>query len=1104
MESIFGVPAASIAWVVGASWLLAALGIVGLGLRNRVLVRLALRHIPRRRAQTALVVVGLMLSTTIVTTALGTGDTMSHAIRTVVTASLGRTDELIVPNEGYGWRGGRRALEGLRRGDVLAAAADSSFPYAEYERIAGAVRDTPEIAAVTPAVIELRTVVNTRSRLSVPDVKLLAVPARYPTVFGVPEGPDGPARLTDLRPGEAYLNAEAAAALQAAAGDTVEVRDDAFRAFKPWRLQVRALVRAPGLAGTQPTLLVPLAHAWEDDPSGDGPGYINAILVANRGDDESSVDGSAAATRALRTAIADPDVAAELHAVMAAPEFRRELDRFVADFETDAGINDDEELRLLRAFQTELSRSRATPEFISLTGDPELVSELGDFAQEAWMLDGISEAGSLLGQLHPLSVRELKRVGLERADLAGSVLTSIFGVLGLFSIAVGTLLVFLIWVMLAAERRSEMGAARAVGVHRHHLVQMFLFEGALYSLLASAAGVLAGLLVGRLATTLLADIVRRFGVEIETYFAPRSLLIAFCLGGLLTFAIVAYCSWRISRLNIVAAIRDLPDSALAPRRLAGLPARLRPAPVRAGLLALVGGALLALAVRLEQLGLWGLGLSVLVFGGAVAARWWLARSGLPGADRLVWSAVGLWLLWYWGRPLTTIASGRDFPTAGHVEVFVLGGVLMVLGAVWVTVYNLVTPLRGLELILARLPRAAAVLRTAVAYPLSARLRTGIVLAMFALVVFTMVVGSVLTRTAGTAYADTGAITGGFELSAVSSEPIPDVRRALRSASAIRPDAFAAAGSSAQLRIESLRLDAPVTRWTPAGLTVVDDGWLAGSGYTLAARAPEYATDAEAWAALRERPGLALAIPDAGSDGLGFRVGGAFSPTAAWVRDLRGGRSVPVTVIGLLDPRVPLPEGLLASARTLAGRFLPVEWDSYAFKLAPGQDARRAALGLELSFTEQQLSVDLSGEQALQREAVRILLNYLLTGFMGLGLIVGIAALGVIALRAVVERRRQIATLRAIGFRAGAVLLGLLIEASIVAALGILIGVLLGLLVSRNIVGHLALDYPELIWTVPWRQVLLLAAFAGVCVLLTTALPAWQASRIPPAEGVRVE
>ena len=47
-------------------------------------------------------------------------------------------------------------------------------------------------------------------------------------------------------------------------------------------------------------------------------------------------------------------------------------------------------------------------------------------------------------------------------------------------------------------------------------------------------------------------------------------------------------------------------------------------------------------------------------------------------------------------------------------------------------------------------------------------------------------------------------------------------------------------------------------------------------------------------------------------------------------------------------------------------------------------------------------------------------NRLILGFMGLGLVVGVAALGVISARSVVERRQQIGVLRSIGFRRGMV------------------------------------------------------------------------------------
>ena len=55
------------------------------------------------------------------------------------------------------------------------------------------------------------------------------------------------------------------------------------------------------------------------------------------------------------------------------------------------------------------------------------------------------------------------------------------------------LLIFLLFVMLAAERRPEMGIARAVGTERIHLVEMFMFEGLLYDLGAAAIGALAGI-----------------------------------------------------------------------------------------------------------------------------------------------------------------------------------------------------------------------------------------------------------------------------------------------------------------------------------------------------------------------------------------------------------------------------------------------------------------------------------------------------------------------------------------------------------------------------------------------------------------------------------
>src|ERR687894_772673 len=163
----------------------------------------------------------------------------------------------------------------------------------------------------------------------------------------------------------------------------------------------------------------------------------------------------------------------------------------------------------------------------------------------------------------PLALEPVKRDGIAQAELTANVFTTVFLVFGLFSVLVGVLLIFLIFVMLAAERRPEMGISRAVGTKRRHLIQAFLAEGAAYALLAAAVGaglgvLVAWLLIGQMGK-LIANVAGGGGMAFGFAIAPRSLLVAYCLGMIVTFLTVMFSAWRVSRLNIVAAIRDLPD-----------------------------------------------------------------------------------------------------------------------------------------------------------------------------------------------------------------------------------------------------------------------------------------------------------------------------------------------------------------------------------------------------------------------------------------------------------------------------------------------------------------------------------------------------------------
>src|SRR5512135_2788526 len=95
MEKLFGLEMATIAGVLSAILLLVILCLALLAWRRPVFLKLGLRPIPRRRAQSGLIVLGLMLATLIITAAFVTGDTLSYSIRTVAIEGMGEIDEMI-------------------------------------------------------------------------------------------------------------------------------------------------------------------------------------------------------------------------------------------------------------------------------------------------------------------------------------------------------------------------------------------------------------------------------------------------------------------------------------------------------------------------------------------------------------------------------------------------------------------------------------------------------------------------------------------------------------------------------------------------------------------------------------------------------------------------------------------------------------------------------------------------------------------------------------------------------------------------------------------------------------------------------------------------
>ena len=338
--------------------------------------------------------------------------------------------------------------------------------------------------------------------------------------------------------------------------------------------------------------------------------------------------------------------------------------------------------------------------------------------------------------------------------------------------------------MLAAERRGEMGTARAIGTQRRHLVQMFLFEGAAYDVLAAAVGAVLGLALSVGMVRLIAGALSESGIVTIRYrLTWTSLVVAFTLGALLTLAVVTIAAWRVSRLNIVAAVRNLPQP---PRRR-----RRRSRWLLAALLAGAGAALVASAYSSKS------AVALLVGGSLVLVALVPVIRSLGGSERLAYTVAGTGVLAWNLLPFSVYKSLVPDLRMGF-DVFVLVGLLLVAGATWVLVYNLRPMLDGLMWVFGRSRHAVPVLKTAIAAPLRNRFRTGATAGLFTLVVFTLVTGAATSASFLAALDDEETFGGGYDITAQTSplSPIRDMRTALASAPGVEHgDITAYAGQS---------------------------------------------------------------------------------------------------------------------------------------------------------------------------------------------------------------------------------------------------------------------------------------------------------------------
>ena len=726
-------------------------------------------------------------------------------------------------------------------------------------------------------------------------------------------------------------------------------------------------------------------------------------------------------------------------------------------------------------------------------------------------VDDTARATALLDRVAAplqLNAYKTKQEAIKVADQQGTSFMSMFTTFGSFSIAAGILLIFLIFVMLAAERRGELGIARAVGTRRRHLVQIFLFEGVAYDLIAALIGALLGVAVAFLMVLAMASAFSNQDQNTTITFAvkPASIAIAYTLGVLLTLAVVVVSAGKVSRMNIVTAIRNLPEPPVQHSR------KRRWALGVAGVA--IGTLLATSAVSAKDAV--GLGFGVLVI--VLSLMPILRALGVP--NRLAYSTAGAALVLWFTLPISRWLFGE---MKVNFSIFVLGGLAIVIGASWLIVYNADLLLGIVASTLGRSRRAAPVLKIAMAYPLRNVFRTGVMLAMFTLVVFTLVCGAVTTGSFVESANDLRAFGGGFDVRATVSPtaPITDMRAALAHASGLHAADFRVVASESTLAVKARQLGTAAKAETYA-VHGVNVPFMRNTTYQFSAKATGYPTSAAVWHALRTQPGLAVVDPFVAPRKTNFNFAAApkfrlhgfyvedkrFAPIPVQVRDPQTGRTVTLKVIGVLSDNVPLAMiGIWTSQRTLSDAFgARVEPTTYLYALRRGVDPTVTAKHLESAFLTNGMQADALQKILSDTVSANLTFDRLIMGFMGLGLIVGVAALGVISARSVVERRQQIGVLRAIGFRRTMVEAIFMLESAFVALTSIFVGTALGLIVAHNVIADSQRQgtFANLAMHVPWSTLGVIFATVFAIAMATTLVPARRAARVYPAEALRYQ
>jgi len=682
-----------------------------------------------------------------------------------------------------------------------------------------------------------------------------------------------------------------------------------------------------------------------------------------------------------------------------------------------------------------------------------------------------------------LEVKGNKKQSLEDFKQNISAFSDMFIIFGSFAIVAGIILAINIFVMLGEERKSEMGMSRAIGMKRGHLRRVFSYEGLFYSLGSSLLGALAGVGLTYVIFFFMEDIFSIFGGDMSllSYFGieTSSLILAFGAGFILTMVTIIFSVTRISKLNIVRAIREIPEPPVSKKSKKILYASM------AGLI--IGSLMTFAGMSIKQLWLPVTGISLIIIGIGTVIRRWVG-------DRIAYTGVGIFLLIWWMAPLPFFEG-----YSSNLEMFILSGLFSVTAGVLVIMLNGSMITKGMEKMVGSAKGFKAVILSAVSHPMKERFRTGMTIFIFALIIFAitvmgMIVG-IFDHNIDKMIAEE---SGGYDIIGVGNvnSPIDNIEANIT--------------ASQNLSINDFEhIDSAYRGMVPTNKTVegrnqrrsiigIDRNFIDNSTFGISDHLDEYNSEEEVWDAVMSNSSLVITQNQGSQFTAPMGAGDQLGDTVTLITE-----SGPVEkkIIGFMDQSV--INGLFMSKRTTENEFNITSNTLFFLDTKDGVDADEVGQELKKEFVENGFQPIVIGTIIKQSLNAQFMFFDLFSGYMGLGLIVGIAGLGIISLRAVHERRLEIGMMRAIGFKRRMISYAFLIENSFITLTGIILGTVLGIGIGWVLWED---GFKPMGWefAIPWSRIVIIALLAYFTMLLTAIPSARKASKVAPAEALRFD